>query len=362
MQKTDIKQIDVRVSNPYVVYVGEGMDEFIKESLKDRRLFVITDSNVYRLYKDFLYRLSDNVHFFEAGEESKNYETVLGIYDFLIENGADRYSTVVGVGGGVVGDIAGFAASSYMRGVKLIHVPTTLLAMVDSAIGGKTGINYHGLKNVVGSFYQPEAVFVDVGFLKTLPDREYFSAFAEVVKYGIIRDSELFDFLERNIDGIKSRDMKILKIVVERSIKNKVEIVESDERETGMRAILNFGHTFGHAIESFTGYKRFYHGEAVAIGMVKAMEVSERMGLVERGDIDRVVELLKSLKLPVSLSGGVNRERMLEIMLKDKKNKNSSLRFVLTKGIGSSIIASGIKEELILEVIGENNGKSGKED
>lgn len=359
MQKTDIKQIDVKVSNPYVVYVGEGIGEFIRENLKGRRLFVLTDSNVYTLYEDFLRRLSDNVHFFEAGEENKNYKTVLKIYDFLIENGADRYSTVVGVGGGVVGDIAGFAASSYMRGVKLIHVPTTLLAMVDSAIGGKTGINYHGLKNVVGSFYQPEAVFVDVEFLKTLPEREYLSAFAEVVKYGIIRDSELFDFLERNVQGIRKRDPRILKIVVERSIKNKVEIVEGDEKETGMRAILNFGHTFGHAIESLTGYRRFYHGEAVAIGMVKAMEVSERMGLVEKEDVDRVVKLLKSLKLPVAVSDGVEKEKMLEIMLKDKKNKNSSLRFVLTKGIGSSIIASGVKEELILEVIGENSRKNG---
>jgi len=359
VQKTDIKQIDVKVSNPYVVYVGEGIGEFIRENLKGRRLFVLTDSNVYTLYEDFLRRLSDNVHFFEAGEENKNYKTVLKIYDFLIENGADRYSTVVGVGGGVVGDIAGFAASSYMRGVKLIHVPTTLLAMVDSAIGGKTGINYHGLKNVVGSFYQPEAVFVDVEFLKTLPEREYLSAFAEVVKYGIIRDSELFDFLERNVQGIRKRDPRILKIVVERSIKNKVEIVEGDEKETGMRAILNFGHTFGHAIESLTGYRRFYHGEAVAIGMVKAMEVSERMGLVEKEDVDRVVKLLKSLKLPVAVSDGVEKEKMLEIMLKDKKNKNSSLRFVLTKGIGSSIIASGVKEELILEVIGENSRKNG---
>ncbi len=359
MQKTDIKQIDVKVSNPYAVYVGEGIGEFIKESLKGRRLFVITDSNVYGLYKGFLHNLSSYVFFFEAGEESKNYQTVLKIYDFLIENGADRYSAVIGVGGGVVGDVAGFVASSYMRGVKLIHVPTTLLAMVDSAIGGKTGINYHGLKNIVGSFYQPEAVFVDVEFLKTLPDREYFSAFAEVVKYGVIRDSELFDFLERNVDRIKRRDSKILKIVVERSIKNKVEIVEADEKETGMRAILNFGHTFGHAIESLTGYKRFFHGEAVAIGMVKAMEVSERMGLVGKEEVDRVIKLLKSLNLPVFVEGGVDKNRMLEIMLKDKKNKNSSLRFVLTKGIGSSIIASGVKENLILEVIGEDSGKDG---
>ena len=355
MQKADIKQIDVKVSKPYTVYVGEDIGKLIGETLQGERLFVITDSNVYGLYGDFLRQLSDNVFFFEAGEESKNYKTVLKIYDFLIENGADRYSLVVGVGGGVVGDIAGFAASSYMRGVKLIHIPTTLLAMVDSSIGGKTGINYHGLKNIVGSFYQPESVFVDVRFLKTLPDREYFSAFAEVVKYGVIRDSELFDFLERNVDGIKQRDPKILKIVVERSIKNKVEIVESDERESGVRAILNFGHTFGHAIESLTGYRRFYHGEAVAIGMVKAMEVSERMGLVDRGDVERVVNLLKLLKLPVSLPEGIDEGRMFEIMLKDKKNKNSSLRFVLTKGIGSSIIASGVKEELILEVIGEDS-------
>jgi len=354
MQAADIKQINVKVSKPYTIYIGEELSSFIKGSLKEKRVYVVTDSNVYNLYKDFLESLSGNVFVFEAGEERKSYKTLLEIYDFLIEKGADRYSCIVGVGGGVTGDLAGFAASTYMRGIELFHVPTSLLAMVDSSIGGKTGINYYNLKNIVGTFYQPDGVFVDVDFLKTLPEREYISAFAEVVKYGIIMDEGLFEFLERNVEPIKRRDIKILKIVVERSIKNKVAIVERDEKEKGQRAILNFGHTFAHAIESFTAYSRYLHGEAVAIGMVKAMRVSQRMGLIREDDVERVKRLLDSLGLPLEMEEEKDAQRILEIMLKDKKNKNSSLRFVLTKGIGSSIIAGGVREDLILGVMNEN--------
>ncbi len=361
MQTADIKQIDVKVSKPYTVYVGEDLNGFIKSELKEKRIYVVTDSNVYELYRDFLIDLSSYVFAFEAGEERKNHSTLLKIYDFLIENGADRYSCVVGVGGGVVGDVTGFAASTYMRGIALYHVPTSLLAMVDSSIGGKTGINYHGLKNIVGSFYQPDGVFVDVDFLKTLPEREYVSAFAEVVKYGIIMDAGLFEFLERNVELIRKRENKVLKIVVEKSIKNKVDIVEKDEKEKGQRAILNFGHTFAHAIESFTGYSRYLHGEAVAIGMVKAMKVSQRMGLVKEEDVERVRKLLSDLGLPLKMEEEKDAYRIFQIMLKDKKNKNSSLRFVLTKGIGSSIIAGGVREDLILDVINEDTSECREE-
>ncbi len=359
MQTADIKQINVKVEKPYTIFIKNNMFNYIKDQLKDERVFIITDSNVYNFYKDLLYELSDFVHAFEAGEESKNYSTLLKIYDFLIESGADRYSSILGIGGGVVGDIAGFAASTYMRGIKLYHVPTTLLAMVDSSIGGKTGINYHGLKNIVGSFYQPNAVFVDISLLKTLPKREYISAFAEIIKYGIIMDYDLFEFLERNAEGILKRKTELLQVVVEKSIKNKVKVVEKDEKEKGLRAILNFGHTFAHAIESITDYSRYLHGEAVAIGMVKALEVSYKMDLIKKEDIERVKALLKKIGLPTEMDGKVETSRMLNIMLKDKKNKNTSLRFVLTRGIGSSIIASGVKDKLILDVIGENREKIG---
>ena len=359
MQESDTKQvvkkIDVKVSRAYTVFVGENLKDFVGEQLKGKRIYVVTDSNVYKFYKGFLEDLSDEIYVFESGEESKNYVTLLKIYDFLIEKGADRYSYIVGVGGGVVGDIAGYAASSYMRGIGLYHVPTSLLAMVDSSIGGKTGINYHSLKNIVGSFYQPNDVFVDVDFLKTLPDREYISAFAEVVKYGIIMDVELFEFLEKNIDALRKRDLKALKIVVEKSVKNKVEVVEGDEKERGQRAILNFGHTFAHALESITNYERYLHGEAVSIGMVKAMKISKKMGLIREDDVKRVEALLKILGLPVDVNVEIDTSKFLEIMLRDKKNKDSSLRFVLTKGIGNSIIAGGVKENLILEVIGEDS-------
>ncbi|WP_035556548.1 3-dehydroquinate synthase [Hippea sp. KM1] len=353
MCKTDIKQIDVKTQSPYAVYVGDGIKGFVKEKLLDRVNFVITDSNVFSHHKDYIEDLAKDVFVLPAGEKSKNYNELLRIYDFLIEKGADRYSRLICVGGGVVGDIGGFASSTYMRGIGLVHLPTSLLAMVDSSIGGKTAINYKNYKNIIGSFYQPEGVFVDIDFLKTLPEREYISAFAEVIKYGIIRDRELFEFLCANVDAIKSKDKRVLRLVIEKSIKNKVEIVEEDEKEKGVRAILNFGHTFAHAIEGITDYGVYLHGEAVAIGMVMALGLSRRLDLIDEEVVEGLKQLLLRIGLPYRLDIDVDPEAMYEIMLKDKKNKESALRFVLTRGVGNSIISSGIAKEVIMDAINE---------
>jgi len=354
MQTTDIGQIVVDVNPPYTVFIGENLKDKMVEFLGNRRAFVITDSNLFSFYKDFLKNLSQHIFVFEAGEESKNINTLMRIYDFLIDKSADRHSLILAFGGGVVGDTAGFAAATYMRGAKLIQLPTSLLAMVDSSVGGKTGINYGGYKNIIGSFYQPEAVFVDVAFLKTLPEREYLSAFAEVVKYGMIRDKKLFEFLENSVDALKNRDLESLRFVVERSIKNKAEIVAEDEKEKNIRALLNFGHTFAHAIESITNYKRYLHGEAVSIGMVIASRLAEKLGYMRSEDTKRLKNLLLSFGLPIKVDFSINPEQIYEIMLKDKKNRDGVLRFVLTMGIGNSIITDSIEREVVEEVIGAN--------
>ncbi len=354
MQTTDIGQIVVNVNPPYTVFIGENLKDKMVEFLGNRRAFVITDSNLFSFYKDFLKNLSQHIFVFEAGEESKNINTLMRIYDFLIDKSADRHSLILAFGGGVVGDTAGFAAATYMRGAKLIQLPTSLLAMVDSSVGGKTGINYGGYKNIIGSFYQPEAVFVDVAFLKTLPEREYLSAFAEVVKYGMIRDKKLFEFLENSVDALKNRDLESLRFVVERSIKNKAEIVAEDEKEKNIRALLNFGHTFAHAIESITNYKRYLHGEAVSIGMVMASRLAEKLGYMRSEDTKRLKNLLLSFGLPIKVDFSINPEQIYEIMLKDKKNRDGVLRFVLTMGIGNSIITDSIEREVVEEVIGAN--------
>ncbi|AEA33204.1 3-dehydroquinate synthase [Hippea maritima] len=353
MHETDIKQIDVKTTSPYSVFVGECMLDFIKERIKGKKNLILTDSNVFSFHEKYLNNISKDIFVLKAGEESKNYRELLRIYDFLIDRGADRYSRLVCVGGGVVGDIGGFAASTYMRGIGLVHVPTSLLAMVDSSIGGKTAINYGNLKNIIGSFYQPEAVFVDVSFLKTLPDREYISAFAEIVKYGIIRDKELFEFLGANIKAIRDRNDKVIRLLIEKSIKNKVEVVEADEKEKGLRTILNFGHTFAHAIESLTEYKVYLHGEAVAIGMIMALGLSKRLELIDDSLINQVRSLLEGMGLPYRLDMDIKAEEAYEIMLKDKKNKESALRFILTRGVGNSIISSGIAKEVIMDAINE---------
>jgi 3-dehydroquinate synthase len=275
------------------------------------------------------------VHKFDDSETQKNMRSVEAIARSLAKAGADRHAAVVAVGGGVVGDVAGFAAATYLRGVALVQVPTTLVAQTDSAIGGKTGVNLPEGKNLVGAFYPAKLVAVDTALLKTLPEREFRGGLAEVIKYGIIADAKLFVFLEKHFEKLLVRDVKALEHVIARSAEIKAELVGKDERESGLREILNFGHTFGHALESATGYKRYQHGEAVAWGMMAAALYGHEIRVTPAADTSRIISLVRRMgKLPAWPK--MPPKRLIGLMGSDKKTRAGKLRFVLTPGIGKA--------------------------
>ncbi|MFT4242941.1 MAG: 3-dehydroquinate synthase [Acidovorax sp.] len=275
------------------------------------------------------------------GEEYKNWQTLQQIFDALLTSGCDRKTVLFALGGGVVGDMTGFAAASYMRGVPFVQVPTTLLAQVDSSVGGKTGINHPLGKNMIGAFYQPQLVLCDLDVLDTLPPREFSAGLAEVIKYGPIADMAFFDWLEQNIDALMARDRTALAHAVRRSCEIKAWVVGQDERESGLRAILNFGHTFGHAIEAGMGYGAWLHGEGVGAGMVMAAHLSQRLGLVDAAFVQRLTALIERAGLPVRgavLDAQDNAGRYLELMRVDKKNEAGEIRFVLIDGPGKAVV------------------------
>ncbi len=270
------------------------------------------------------------------GERFKTLATVETIYDAVLARGGDRSSLVVAVGGGVIGDVAGFAAATALRGLRLVMVPTTLLAQVDSSVGGKTGVNRTEGKNLVGSFYQPSLVVADTAALATLPEREFKAGLAEVVKYGVILDEELFATLEDKHEAVLARDAGLMADIVARCCRLKAAVVARDERETGgYRVILNFGHTVGHGLERSAGYGHFLHGEAVAVGMAAAMRVSRALGICDQADADRLDQLLATLGLPSELPGDLDRAALLEAMGLDKKARGDKILFVVADGIGS---------------------------
>ncbi len=283
-----------------------------------------------------------------SGEQSKSYEQVTRLYDHLVEIAADRKTIVVTVGGGVTGDLAGFVAATYARGLRFVQVPTTLLAMVDSSVGGKTGINHPRGKNLIGAFHQPIGVLIDPATLATLPDREYRSGLAEVVKYGVILDTALFEYLEANVDGLNSRDPAIVRYIVARSCELKAEVVRHDELETtGLRAALNYGHTFAHAFEAMSGYGSLLHGEAVSIGMICASRLAETLGRLAPADTQRQQALLEALHLPVVVPTDLrNRaDEIIAAMMLDKKTEGRELRFILPTRIGHVEIVKGVTPE-----------------
>ena len=287
------------------------------------------------------------------GEAHKDWPTLQLIFDALLENGCDRKTVMFALGGGVVGDMTGFAAASYMRGVPFVQVPTTLLAQVDSSVGGKTAINHPLGKNMIGAFYQPQLVVCDLDLLKTLPAREMSAGLAEVVKYGPIADMEFFDWIERNVDALRAGEAGVLAHAVKRSCEIKADVVGQDERETGLRAVLNFGHTFGHAIESGMGYGAWLHGEAVGCGMVMAAQLSQRLGLVDSAFVDRLRTLIKRAGLPVRapvLSTTDNAGRYLELMRVDKKAEAGEVRFIVIIGPGKAALRTA-PDALVREVI-----------
>ncbi len=284
------------------------------------------------------------------GEEYKNINTLENIYDVLIDRRFDRYCGLIALGGGVIGDMAGFAAATFLRGIPFVQVPTTLLAQVDSSVGGKTGVNHPQGKNLIGAFYQPKHVHIDVAALTTLPQREFSAGIAEVVKYGIIRDPVFFNWLEENRAALVAQSAEALIHAVMISCQIKANVVENDEKEQGLRAILNFGHTFGHAVETLSGYGVIKHGEAVSIGMVVAAQIAYRMGHCTSAEVDRIRELLSYFDLPVAPPDFTVSE-YLEVMQRDKKVKDGAVRFVLNHGIGSSELHKLENLEVVLQEI-----------
>ena len=289
----------------------------------------------------------------EDGEAAKNWNSLNKIYDVLLQNECDRNTVIFALGGGVVGDMAGFAAATFMRGIPFVQVPTTLLAQVDSSVGGKTAINHPLGKNMIGAFYQPKAVICNLGTLSTLPSRELSAGLAEVIKYGPIFDMDFMQWLETSVEQVLAKDMKSLAFAVQRSCEIKAAVVGQDERETGLRAILNFGHTFGHAIEAGMGYGVWLHGEGVAAGMVMAAELSRRLGMVDEAFVQRLKSLIERAGLPVRgpvLDASDNAGRYLELMRIDKKSEAGEIRFVLIDGPGKAVVR-GAPDALVREVI-----------
>ena len=341
----------------YPILLGNGLlgTPDLLEPYTGNQALVVTNAAVAGLYLPQVRRClgsMDQVDVVEIGdgETFKTLDTYAAILDTLIGKRHNRSTTVVALGGGVVGDVAGFAAATYQRGVGLVQIPTTLLALVDSSVGGKTAVNHPTGKNLIGAFHQPRAVIADVGVLATLPEREFRAGLAEVIKYGIIADAAFFGWLESHMDDLLNRDPASLVHAIRRSCEIKAQVVAEDEREQGRRVILNFGHTFGHAIEAVTAYERFLHGEAVAAGMVMAMDLSVRLGRSNDQDAKRVRRLIERSGLSAeALDVGV--EAMLDAMGMDKKVMDGRLRLIVCDGIGAASVASDVGEQTLRRAI-----------
>ncbi len=328
----------------YDIQIGSGLlpqaAAFLLECRKTTHAVIVTDGNVEPLYAESLaeqfceHELDVNVLTIEPGEPSKSPEMAFDLWQAMLDSATDRQSVVVAVGGGVVGDLAGFVAATFARGLDFLQIPTSLLAQVDSSVGGKTGVNLPEAKNIVGAFWQPCGVLIDVDVLSTLPEREYVAGLGEVVKYGVILDAEFFAYLEQHVDAILARDAEVLTHIVARSCRLKADIVEADEREeTGRRAILNYGHTFGHAFEAVTGYEQLLHGEGVAIGMQCAVELAAHLGRVDEALVLRQKQLLTALNLPTDIPD-VDISETIRLMRRDKKVVDGQMRFVLPSKLG----------------------------
>jgi 3-dehydroquinate synthase len=345
----------------YPIHIGPGLlprvGEWLAAAITGRRALVVTHPNIDDLYgttlRDGLAAAGFTLatHQVPQGESSKCVDEFMGIQDALFAFGADRGTAVVALGGGVIGDLAGFAASTYMRGVPYVQVPTTLLSQVDSSVGGKTAINHPGAKNIIGAFYQPVMVVADTDTLHTLERRELLAGLAEVVKYGVIRDADLFARLEADLDGLLSLDPQLLAPVIHRCCAIKAEVVAQDEREGGLRAILNFGHTFGHAVEALSGYGTVLHGEAVAIGMVAAARLAERLTLCPAGLAERLRALLDRAGLPTDYPR-LPKSDFLATIGHDKKAVEGMPRYVLPREMGRVEVRADVDEAVVLEVAG----------
>jgi 3-dehydroquinate synthase len=330
----------------YPIYVGAGILDNLGQQLQKSglagKVAVVTNPTVAQLYLDAVHASLDDVGFevvpilVPDGEEHKTFKSLTTIYDRLIAERCERKSSVLALGGGVIGDLAGFAAATYLRGVPYVQVPTTLLAQVDSSVGGKTGVNHENGKNLIGAFYQPKLVLIDVKVLASLPRRELVAGLAEVIKYGIIEDPQLFRDVEKKLKKIVALDRELLQRIVVTSCSIKARIVEMDEREENQRAVLNFGHTIGHALEAATNYQRFLHGEAVAVGMVKAAMLSVQHGFCDQQSFERILEIITEAGLPSEIPAGLSLPSVIEAIQLDKKAADGKIKFVMSEGIGKT--------------------------
>ncbi|EFH41345.1 hypothetical protein ARALYDRAFT_358942 [Arabidopsis lyrata subsp. lyrata] len=343
----------------YPIYIGAGLldhSELLQRHVHGKRVLVVTNDRVAPLYLDktidALTRGNPNVTvesvILPDGEKYKDMDTLMKVFDKAIESRLDRRCTFVALGGGVIGDMCGYAAASYLRGVNFIQIPTTVMAQVDSSVGGKTGINHRLGKNLIGAFYQPQCVLVDTDTLNTLPDREMASGLAEVIKYGLIRDAEFFEWQEKNIEALLARDPAALAFAIKRSCENKADVVSQDEKESGLRATLNLGHTFGHAIETGFGYGEWLHGEAVAAGTVMAVDMSYRLGWIDESIVKRVNKILERAKLPTTPPESMTVSMFKSIMAVDKKVADGLLRLILLKGpLGNCVFTGDYDREAL---------------
>lgn len=345
-----VTSIDVDLGDrSYPIHIGSGQlsQANIGQYIAGKKALIVTNKTIAPLYLQALLdqleaKQVDSV-ILEDGEQFKNLDTLNQIFTQLLDSHHDRKTTLIALGGGVVGDMTGFAAASYQRGVPFIQVPTTLLAQVDSSVGGKTAVNHPLGKNMIGAFYQPQAVIIDTDTLSTLPDREFCAGMAEVIKYGLIADADFFSWLETNTQALLQRDGQALVAAIERSCLNKAQVVSADETEQGVRAILNLGHTFGHAIETFQQYTDWLHGEAVAAGMVMAAQLSQLAGGMSQQDVDRTKALISSFNLPVRPPENMTADDFMALMVRDKKVLDGQLRLVLLKSLGEAEVSDSFQ-------------------
>ncbi|MDQ7089553.1 MAG: 3-dehydroquinate synthase [Methylococcales bacterium] len=359
-----MKQLDVDLGDrSYPIYIGSDLvsqEKLLAQHIQANQVVVVTNTTIAPLY---LQGLCDNLSAYNVehiilpdGEQYKTLSYVETIFTQLLEARFNRNATLIALGGGVVGDMGGFAAACYQRGINFIQIPTTLLAQVDSSVGGKTGVNHALGKNMIGAFYQPQAVIADIKVLTTLDDRQLAAGIAEVIKYGLIRDYEFFEWLEANIDLLVQKDEKALMFAIERSCFNKAAVVAEDEHESGIRATLNLGHTFGHAIETGMGYGQYLHGEAVAIGTCLAADLSRRLGYLTDDEVTRIIKLFKRVNLPILSPEKLTAKRYLELMAVDKKNIGGSIRLILLEKMGKATLPMSVETVILEQTLTDYHG------
>ena len=368
-------KLDQDGQRDYPIYIGSELvkerGDLLRKHIKGETVLIVTNETVAPLYlekvKESLLLSSSSKSSSKSlriesvvlpdGEEHKNLDVLDLIFEKALDARLDRKTTFIALGGGVIGDMTGFAASAYQRGVNFIQIPTTVMAMVDSSVGGKTGVNHKKGKNMIGAFYQPQCVFVDIDSLDSLPEREYNSGIAEVIKYGLIRDAKFFDWIEQNADKLQKKaiDRKSLVYAIQRSCENKAEVVEIDEKESGLnvRATLNLGHTFGHAIETGVGYGEYLHGEAVSIGTAMAADLSFRLGWIDENLQTRAVDLLERFDLPIEVPrGSMTKEKFMDLMAVDKKASQGKMNFILLKGdLGGCVFTGDFDQTKLRETL-----------